>query len=194
MSEAANATLAVPVNERDHVMGPPNAPVIVVNYGDYQCPGCQKRHRSTEKMARELMDRVRLVHRHFPLLKTHPRALRAAEAAEAAAAQSKFWEMHRLLYLRPDKLGDRDLHSDGKGHRGREKSCRTVDLANEGVSYRSVNTIRVPNCRRKGRALICMQPGLIYLRRNEFSSLNYATPASPRPLICNCIANTRTGM
>jgi len=113
MSEAETVTLAVPVNERDHVMGPTNAPVTVVNYGDYQCPGCQKTHRSTEKLARELLDRVRLVHRHFPLVKSHPRALRAAEAAEAAAAQGKFWEMHRLLYLHPDKLGDRDLHRYG---------------------------------------------------------------------------------
>ncbi len=114
MSEAATATLAVPVNERDHVMGPPNAPVTVVNYGDYQCPGCQKAHRSTEKMARELLDSVRLVHRHFPLVKSHPHALRAAEAAEAAASQGKFWEMHRLLFLRPDKLRDRDLRGYAK--------------------------------------------------------------------------------
>ena len=114
MSEAATATLAVPVNERDHVMGPTNAPVTVVNYGDYQCPGCQKTHRSTEKLARELLDRVRLVHRHFPLVKSHPRALRAAEAAEAAAAQGKFWEMHRLLFLRPNKLRDRDLRGYAK--------------------------------------------------------------------------------
>ena len=113
MSQTDSIMLAVPVNERDHVTGPANAPLTVVNYGDYQCPGCQKTHRSTEKLARELLDRVRLVHRHFPLVKSHPRALRAAEAAEAAAAQGKFWEMHRLLYLHPDKLGDRDLHRYG---------------------------------------------------------------------------------
>ena len=113
MSQTDSIVLAVPVNERDHVMGPANAAVTVVNYGDYQCPGCQQRHRSTEKMARELLDKVRLVHRHFPLVKSHPRALRAAEAAEAAAAQGKFWEMHRLLYLHPEKLGDRDLHRYG---------------------------------------------------------------------------------
>ena len=112
MSQTDSIMLAVPVNERDHVMGPANAPVTVVNYGDYQCPGCQKTHRSTEKMALELLDSVRLVHRHFPLVKSHPRALRAAEAAEAAAAQGKFWEMHRRLYLRPDRLRDRDL----RGH------------------------------------------------------------------------------
>src|SRR6266849_165999 len=113
MSQTDSIMLAVPVNESDHVMGPTSAPITVVNYGDYQCPGCQKTHRSTEKLARELLDRVRLVHRHFPLVKSHPRALRAAEAAEAAAAQGKFWEMHRLLYLHPDKLGDRDLHRYG---------------------------------------------------------------------------------
>lgn len=113
MNQTDSIMLAVPVNESDHVMGPTSAPITVVNYGDYQCPGCQKTHRSTEKMARELLDKVRLVHRHFPLVKSHPRALRAAEAAEAAAAQGKFWEMHRLLYLHPEKLGDRDLRRYG---------------------------------------------------------------------------------
>jgi protein-disulfide isomerase len=112
MSQTDSIMLAVPMNENDHVMGPTSAPVTVVNYGDYQCPGCQKTHRSTEKIARELLDKVRLVYRHFPLVKSHPRALRAAEAAEAAAAQGKFWEMHRRLYLRPDRLRDRDL----RGH------------------------------------------------------------------------------
>ncbi len=114
MFEAETVTLAVPVTERDHTIGPTDARVTVVNYGDYQCPGCQRTHRSTEKMARELLDRVRLVHRHFPLVKNYPRALRTAEAAEAAAAQGKFWEMHRPLYLRPDKLSDRDLRQHAK--------------------------------------------------------------------------------
>jgi len=114
MFEAETVTLAVPVTERDHTIGPTDARVTVVNYGDYQCPGCQRTHRSTEKMARELLDRVRLVHRHFPLVKNYPRALRTAEAAEAAAAQGKFWEMHRPLYLRPDKLSDRDPRQHAK--------------------------------------------------------------------------------
>ena len=111
MSEAETIRLAVPVNERDHVIGPANAPVTVVHYGDYECPGCQKKHRAIEKMARELLDGVRLVYRHFPLVNVHPHALRAAEAAEAAAAQGKFWEMSRLLYLHPDQLKDKDLHT-----------------------------------------------------------------------------------
>jgi formate-nitrite transporter family protein len=100
--------LVVPVNERDHTLGPADT-VTVVNYGDYQCPDCHRRHKEIQKMIDELTQSVRFVYRHFPLVKTHPRALKAAEAAEAAAAQGKFWEMHRLLYLSPDKLEDKDL-------------------------------------------------------------------------------------
>jgi protein-disulfide isomerase len=98
--------LVVPVDERDHTLGPADASVTVVNYGDYQCPDCHRRHKEIQRMVDELADRVRFVYRHFPLVKTHPRALKAAEAA---AAQGKFWEMHRLLYLSPDKLYDKDL-------------------------------------------------------------------------------------
>jgi protein-disulfide isomerase len=102
--------LPVPVNENDHVLGPANATVTVVNYGDYQCPDCHRRHKEIQKMIDELTGSVKFVYRHFPLVKTHPRALKAAEAAEAASAQGKFWEMHRLLYLSPHKLDDKDLH------------------------------------------------------------------------------------
>jgi protein-disulfide isomerase len=109
MNERETNRLAVPVNERDHVLGPANAPVTVVNYFDYECPDCQKQHRVIDKLARELLDEVRLIHRHFPLVKVHPHSLRAAEAAEAAGAQGRFWEMSRLLYLNPGKLEDKDL-------------------------------------------------------------------------------------
>jgi formate-nitrite transporter family protein len=114
MSGAETVRLTVPVNERDHVRGPANALVTVVHYGDYECPDCEKTHRAILKTARELQDRVRLVIRHFPLVKVHPHALRAAEAAEAAAAQGKFWEMDRLLYFYPDKLEEKDLRKYAK--------------------------------------------------------------------------------
>ena len=109
MIAAESLRLEVPVSDRDHVIGPAEARVTVVTYGDYDCPACQSSHRATEKMFDELQNSVRFVYRHFPLLKVHPRALRAAEAAEAAAAQGKFWEMHRLLYSRANKLRDQDL-------------------------------------------------------------------------------------
>ena len=106
--------LAIPINERDHTIGPPDALVTVVNYGDYECPDCHRRHVAVEKMFDQLVDSVRFVYRHFPLINIHPHALRAAEAAEAAAAQGKFWEMHRYLYTRPDKLEDKHLHHYAK--------------------------------------------------------------------------------
>ena len=109
MSAAEPEKLWLRINERDHVIGPSDASVTVVNYGDYQCFDCHKRHRTVQKMIDELLGTVRFAYRHFPLINVHPLALRAAEAAEAAAAQGKFWEMHRSLYLDPDKLGDRHL-------------------------------------------------------------------------------------
>ena len=102
-------SLAVPVTENDHSIGPTDARVTVVNYGDYQCPNCHGRHREVRRLIDQLSGHVRFVHRHFPLINVHPRALQAAEAAEAAAAQNKFWEMHQHLYSRPDKLEDRHL-------------------------------------------------------------------------------------
>jgi len=109
MIKSEQLKLAVPVNEHDHVTGPANANLTVVTYGDYECPACQSQHRAAEKMFDELHGRMRFVYRHFPLLRVHTRALRAAEAAEAAAAQGKFWEMHRLLYSHSKRLRDRDL-------------------------------------------------------------------------------------
>lgn len=106
--------LIVTVSEQDHTIGPAAATVTVVNYGDYQCPECHKRHHEAQKMLDELVHSVQFVYRHFPLIKVHPNALRAAEAAEAAAAQGKFWEMHRRLYDRPDKLSERNLRSHAR--------------------------------------------------------------------------------
>lgn len=103
-------SLTIPVNEQDHVLGRPDAPVTVVYYGDYESPDCRKIHQAIEKVIRPLFAKVRLVYRHFPVVNVHPYALRAAEAAEAAAAQGKFWEMHTLLYLNTDSLKDSALH------------------------------------------------------------------------------------
>jgi len=107
--ESKQLSLESPVTEHDHAIGPSDARVTVVTYGDYECQACQSRHRATEKMFDRLRGRVRFVYRHYPLLRVHPRALRAAEAAEAAAAQGKFWQMHRLLYSHSNKLRDVDL-------------------------------------------------------------------------------------
>ena len=103
--------LAVPVDpERDHIRGPLEAPVTVVEYGDFECPYCGQ----AEPVVRELLadfGDVRYVWRHLPLTDVHPRAELAAEAAEAAAAQGAFWEMHDLLLDHQGELGPRDLQA-----------------------------------------------------------------------------------
>jgi formate-nitrite transporter family protein len=109
-----NLTLSVPINEGDHVIGPAEPSVVVVTYGDYESSDCQRREREVVRVFDELLKSVRYVYRHFPLITVHPRALRAAEAAEAAAAQEKFWEMHRLLYFHSSTLSDHDLRKNAR--------------------------------------------------------------------------------
>jgi Na+/H+ antiporter NhaA/predicted DsbA family dithiol-disulfide isomerase len=101
--------LAVPVDDgRDHVRGPENAPVTVVEYGDFECPYCGMAEPSVRELLRDFGD-VRYVWRHLPLNDVHPHAQLAAEAAEAAASQGAFWEMHDLLLDHQDALTVRDL-------------------------------------------------------------------------------------
>jgi protein-disulfide isomerase len=94
----ATARLVVPVNESDHVLGPPNAPVTMVEYGDYQCPYCRAAHPIVAAVRARMGDQLRFAFRHFPLTTIHPHAQSAAEAAEAAGARNHFWEMHDLLF------------------------------------------------------------------------------------------------
>jgi len=89
--------LAVPVSAADHALGPAHAPVTVVEYGDFECPICKQTAPGLRLLLERFPGRVRLVYRHFPLEEVHPHALLAAEAAECAASQGKFWEMHDLL-------------------------------------------------------------------------------------------------
>src|SRR5919112_1173085 len=98
-----------PVGTRDHARGPMAAPVTLVKYGDFECPYCGEAHPVLEELLERVGEQVRFVFRHFPLDSVHPRARRAAQAAEAAASQGRFWEMHDLLYERQDELGEADL-------------------------------------------------------------------------------------
>jgi Na+/H+ antiporter NhaA len=97
--------LVVPVDpERDHVRGPAEAPVTLVEYGDYECPYCGRAEPVIRDLLIELGDELRYVFRHLPLTDVHPQAQGAAEAAEAAAAQDRFWQMHDLLFAHQDAL------------------------------------------------------------------------------------------
>jgi protein-disulfide isomerase len=89
---------AVPqVTGDDHVRGPADAPVTVLEYGDYECPFCRGAARDVHRMLDSHPGLIRFVFRNFPIPQLHPHAEQAAEAAEAAAAQGKFWEMYELL-------------------------------------------------------------------------------------------------
>jgi protein-disulfide isomerase len=90
--------LVLPVSARDHFRGSPDAPVILVEYGDYQCPFCGEAHHVLRNLLAQVGDALTLVYRHFPLTTVHPHAQLAAEAAEAAGAQGQFWEMHDTLF------------------------------------------------------------------------------------------------
>ena len=101
--------LVVPVDpDRDHIRGPEHAPVTVVEYGDFECPYCGQAEPAVRELLRDFGD-VRYVWRHLPLTDVHPEAQLAAEAAEAAGRQGKFWEMHDLLLDHQDALRPRDL-------------------------------------------------------------------------------------
>ena len=92
----------------DHVRGGP-AGRLIVEYGDYECPYSRQAFREIEHVERRLGDGVRFAFRHFPLTEIHPHALAAAAAAEAAALQDRFWDMHELLFHRQAALEDDDL-------------------------------------------------------------------------------------
>jgi protein-disulfide isomerase len=100
--------LARPVDESDHVLGPPLASATLVEYGDYECPYCRQLHPLIQEIMRRT-EGLRFVYRHFPISKVHPHATRAAEGAEAASAQGRFWEMHDALFEKEQLLDDERL-------------------------------------------------------------------------------------
>jgi protein-disulfide isomerase len=111
MDATHSAPIVEPLDERvDHVRGEPGAAVIL-EYGDYECPYSRQAFRAIQRVERDLSGQVRFAFRHFPLTEIHPHALAASAAAEAAARQGRFWEMHELLYHRQKALEDGDLRS-----------------------------------------------------------------------------------
>ena len=109
-SSTVELTLSVD-SDRDHVQGPVDAPVTLVEYGDYECPYCGQAYPIVKEVQEALGDDLRFVFRNFPLENVHPHARRAAEAAEAAATQGEeaFWAMHDSLYEHQDALDNDHL-------------------------------------------------------------------------------------
>ena len=100
------SSLAVPINDRDHVRGNLEARLTLLEYGDYECPYCGRAFPIVDQLRTHFGDRLRFVFRHFPQNSVHPHASVAAQAAEAAGAQGKFWEMHDLLFEHQHDLAD----------------------------------------------------------------------------------------
>ena len=103
------ARLRVPITREDHAEGPEGAPLALLEYGDFQCPYCRKAFGVVRRLRQALGGDLRFVFRHFPISALHPRAMDASRAAEAAARQGKFWEMHALLFENQDALEPEDL-------------------------------------------------------------------------------------
>jgi protein-disulfide isomerase len=102
-------SLVLPAGERDHSQGPSEAPVTLVEYGDYQCPYCGRAYAIVKAVQDSLGENLRFIFRNFPITTSHEHAQHAAEAAEAAAVQGKFWEMHDLLFENQAMLDDDHL-------------------------------------------------------------------------------------
>lgn len=90
--------LKVPVSSADHVQGDENAPITLVEYGDYECPHCAAAHPVVKEVQKHFGEQLRFVFRNFPLAQVHPYAQGAAESAEFAGSQGKFWEMHDTIF------------------------------------------------------------------------------------------------
>lgn len=106
---AGEGVLAPPVTERDHIQGSSDAPLTLIQYGDFECPFCGTAYPIVKELQKALHGHLCFVFRHFPLTSIHPHAEHAAEASEASGEQGHFWEMHDMLYENQDALADEDL-------------------------------------------------------------------------------------
>jgi protein-disulfide isomerase len=109
MSNILQNSLTRPVARRDHIQGRIDAPIALLEYGDYECPVCGAAYPIIKAIQERLDDRLCFAFRNFPLVNSHPHAQHAAEAAEAAGAQGKFWEMHDILFENQEALDDEDI-------------------------------------------------------------------------------------
>ena len=110
-SSSENASLTMPVSKRDHIQGLTDAPLTLVEYGDYECPACGQAYPTIKAIQHAAGKQLRFVFRNFPLVNAHPYAEHAAEAAESAGTRGRFWEMHDLLFENQAGLEDQQLAS-----------------------------------------------------------------------------------
>ncbi len=104
-----NPTEISPLRQNDHILGKSTTALVLMEYGDYQCCQSGQAYSTIKKLQQKLGDRFCFVFRHFPQPEIHPQSFKAAETAEAACSQGKFWEMHSLLFDNQQALEDGDL-------------------------------------------------------------------------------------
>ena len=109
MATQSRHRLSEPVSARDHIRGPRSAVISLVEYGDFECPYCRAAEPIVAGLMEAVGDQLSVTFRHFPMLEVHPYGQHAAEVAEAAAAQGKFWEMHDMLFANQNALDDASL-------------------------------------------------------------------------------------
>jgi formate-nitrite transporter family protein len=109
MASNDRSRLTLPAGERDHTRGADDAPVTLLEYGDFECPQCVRAFPIIGRIQQAFAGRLRFVFRHFPLTNSHPQAQHAAEAAEWAATRGAFWEMHDALYTASPALADEQI-------------------------------------------------------------------------------------
>jgi protein-disulfide isomerase len=129
--------LRVPVTPLDHIKGPANAPVTLVEYGDYECLFCGAAHPIVQAVSKRFGKKLRFVFRHFPMAQVHPFAESAAQSAEFAGAHGKFWEMHDGLYENQESLGLPLLFA----------LARALDLSEDGLREALVTEEYAPKVR-----------------------------------------------
>ena len=129
---SSSPKLKIPVSKEDHSEGPDKAPLVLVEYGDYQCPHCGRAYPMVKRLQKALEGKLRFVFRNFPLSEVHPDALNAAKVAEAAAFQGKFWEMHDALFENQENLDVESLE------RYAEKLKLDVEALNKAVGDSAV--------------------------------------------------------
>ena len=120
--------LRIPIGPADHMQGDPNAPCTLVEYGDYECPHCGRAYPIVHRVQKHFGHRLLFVFRNFPLNQSHPHAESAAETAEFAATQDKFWEMHDALFENQDRLGP-DLYEELAEELGLDPAALSASLA-----------------------------------------------------------------
>ena len=156
--------------EQDHIRGNPDAPLTLVEYGDFECPFCSRATGTVKELQAQLGDDLRYVFRHLPLPDVHDHSELAAQAAEAASAQGAFWEMHDLLFAHQDRLEYEDLVALRRRARARRRPLRRRPRTRDASRRASGATWRAPTrAARAGR------------RRSSWATAGTSARTTPGP-------------